>query len=276
MDVRWHEGERDGVRLACADYGGNGPPALLLHGLAGHAREWDATAAWLSQRCRVLAPDARGHGRSERRPDDVSADAFARDAAWWLERLARGPATVVGQSLGGITAMLVAAARPELARSLVVAEATPEAEPRAVDAVARWLASWPTPFASDGDALAFFGGETLRARAWSAGLERRAGGLWPAFDADVLVAALTASQEHDHWDAWTQGACPALVVRATAGAPCDEVRRMLSTRPRARLAEIADAGHDVHLDQPERWRSVVLEFICALDESDSGARANSL
>lgn len=264
MDVRWHEGERDGVRLACADYGGNAPPVLLLHGLAGHAREWDSTAAWLSPGYRVLAPDARGHGRSERRPEDVSPGAFARDAAWWLERRARGPAVVVGQSLGGITAMLLAAEHPERVRALVVAEATPEAEPSAVDAVARWLASWPVPFASYGEALAFFGGQTLRARAWSTGLERRAGGLWPAFDADVLAAALAASQEHGHWDAWERVACPVLIVRASAGASRDEALRMVSLQPRARLAEIADAGHDVHLDQPERWRSVVLEFMQAL------------
>jgi pimeloyl-ACP methyl ester carboxylesterase len=194
----------------------------------------------------------------------VSPRALARDAAWWLECRARGPAVVVGQSLGGITAMLLAAERPELVRGLVVAEATPEAEPSAVDAVARWLASWPVPFASYGEALVFFGGQTLRARAWSSGLERRAGKLWPAFDADVLVAALAASQEHGHWDAWARVGCPALIVRATTGACREEALRMVSLQPRARLAEIADAGHDVHLDEPERWRSVVLEFICAL------------
>ena len=45
--------ERDGIRLACRDFGGQGPTVLLLHGLAGHAGEWEETAVWLSERCRL-------------------------------------------------------------------------------------------------------------------------------------------------------------------------------------------------------------------------------
>lgn len=236
---------------------------LLLHGLAGHAREWDSTAAWLAESRRVLAPDARGHGRSERRPRDLSPEAFALDAVLWLERLAHEPAVVIGQSLGGVTALLVAARRPDLVRGLVVAEATPEGDPDAVDIVRRWFASWPVPFPSEAEALAFFGGDTLRAQTWRAGLEQRSDGLWPAFEPDVLLAVLAESQARSYWDEWASIRCPVLVVRADDGAPRDAVRRMAGRLPGARLAEIEDAGHDLHLDQPERWRSVVLEFIAA-------------
>lgn len=102
---------------------------MLLHGLAGYAREWDETASWLSASCRVVAPEQRGHGRSERRPADLSRSAFVDDAAAWLRRLDLAPAAVVGQSLGGHTAFLLAARHPELVRALVVAEATPDAFP---------------------------------------------------------------------------------------------------------------------------------------------------
>jgi pimeloyl-ACP methyl ester carboxylesterase len=71
---------REGVRLAGLDWGGDGPPALLLHGLAGYAGEWADTARWLTARCRVVALDARGHGDSERAPDDVSRAAHVADA----------------------------------------------------------------------------------------------------------------------------------------------------------------------------------------------------
>jgi pimeloyl-ACP methyl ester carboxylesterase len=264
VDVRWHELERQGTRLACADYGGEGPPVLLLHGLAGHAREWDSTAAWLARSHRVLAPEARGHGRSERRPHDLSPEAFALDAACWLERLAHEPAVLAGQSLGGITALLLAARRPELVRGLVIAEATPQGDPEAVDAVRRWLASWPVPFPSAGEALAFFGGDTLWARTWCAGLEERTDGRWPAFEPDVLVAALAESQAQSYWAEWASIRCPALAVRAAGGAPREELSRMAELLPGTELAEVEDAGHDLHLDQPERWRSVVLEFIATL------------
>jgi hypothetical protein len=72
--------ERGGVRLAGLDFGGEGPAALLLHGLAGYAGEWAEAARWLTGRCRVLALDARGHGGSERSPADVSRAAHVADA----------------------------------------------------------------------------------------------------------------------------------------------------------------------------------------------------
>src|SRR5512142_325425 len=96
----WREFTRHGVRLACRDFGGHGPPVLLLHGLAGHAEEWAQTASWLTARCRVVAPDARGHGRSERYPADVSRAAVVADAAFVCEQLGLQPVVAVGRSLG--------------------------------------------------------------------------------------------------------------------------------------------------------------------------------
>jgi pimeloyl-ACP methyl ester carboxylesterase len=61
----WLIEERDGVVLACADYGGEGTPIVLLHGLAGYAGEWAPTAHHLAKSHRVIAPELRGHGRSE-------------------------------------------------------------------------------------------------------------------------------------------------------------------------------------------------------------------
>src|ERR1044072_1392597 len=116
----WLTLRRDKVRLCCIDHGGDAPALLLLHGLAGHAREWDGTAAHLAPRHRVLCPEQRGHGRSDRRPEDLSPDAFAADATAWIEALGVAPAVVVGQSLGGLTAILLAAQRPDLVCGLVV------------------------------------------------------------------------------------------------------------------------------------------------------------
>ena len=58
-----------------------GRRCCFLHGLAGYAGEWRMTAEWLAGGRRVVALDGRGHGRSERRPDDVSIAAHAADAA---------------------------------------------------------------------------------------------------------------------------------------------------------------------------------------------------
>jgi pimeloyl-ACP methyl ester carboxylesterase len=123
--IGWNLLHREGVQIACLDFGGRGPPVLLLHGLAGHAAEWTDTARWLTESHRVLALDLRGHGRSEHAPGDVSRGAHVADVAFATERLGSAPVVLVGQSLGGHLAMLVAARHPTLVRGLVVVEASP-------------------------------------------------------------------------------------------------------------------------------------------------------
>ncbi|MGW3462167.1 alpha/beta fold hydrolase [Streptomyces olivaceoviridis] len=147
---------RDGVRLACRDWGGPGQPIVLLHGLAGHAGEWDVLAGRLSSRYRVVAVDQRGHGASERHPRDVSRAAYVADVIAVVDQLALQRPALVGQSLGGHTAMLTAAAHPGLVRALVLVEAGPGGpNPNGPADNGGWLDSWPTPFPSREAAAAF-------------------------------------------------------------------------------------------------------------------------
>jgi pimeloyl-ACP methyl ester carboxylesterase len=263
---RWHSRERDGVSLSCLDHSGREPAVLVLHGLAGYAREWDETASWLSRSHRVVVPEQRGHGRSGCSPTDVSPEAFVDDAEMWIRELGLAPVAVVGQSLGGLTALLLAAEHPDLVTGIVVVEATPEADPGAASRLRAWLESWPVPFASRREAADFFGGEGAAANAWAAGLEKRSDGLWPSFNPDVLVSILAEASGRAYWEEWRRITCPALVVRGQRGwMPEDETRRMVEALPTARLAEITDAGHDLHLEQPERWQAVLGEFLDSLD-----------
>lgn len=249
------------MRLACADYGGTGAPVVLLYGLCGHAGEWAETASGLSTSRRVVIPEQRGHGRSDRQPADMSRAAFVEDVAMWVQELGLAPAVFVGHSLGGHTALLLAARHPNLVRGLVVAEATPQANPDAPRRVRAWLEEWPKPFQSREQAVAFFGGDTPRARAWGSGLEQRDDGLWPWFEIPVVLNALNEIACCSYWGEWANIRCPVLVVCAQVGAPNTEIQRMLELVPRSRLVEIANAGHDIHLDQPERWRQALETFI---------------
>lgn len=257
----WHQCDRDGVRLSCADFGGDGAAVMLLHGLAGGADEWLDTASRLAARHRVLAPDQRGHGRSERRPPDVSRDAYVDDVAMWVDRLNVAPVVVVGQSLGGHTAFLLAARRPDLVRALVVVEATPEANSAGRDEVKRWLETWPVPFASPLDAVQFLGGDTAWAQAWARSLEVREDGLWPRFDLDIMVASLTETSERSYWDEWSRVMCRTLIVKGEYGLAPDELDRMLELVPTAQLVEIPGAGHDAHLDRPDEWQICLDAFL---------------
>lgn len=249
---------------------------MLLHGLAGHAEEWTQTASWLTRRCRVVAFDARGHGRSERVPDDVSPAAQVADAAFVIERLGLAPVVLVGQSLGGLTALSLASARPDLVRGLVVVDASPvggiaEADLAAQD-IARALGQWPVPFVSRATAEEYFAarfGGPVAAVAWADGLEQRADGWWPRFAVDVMVRTLHAAAVEPSWEAWERVSCPTLLVRSGADVVEPSVaREMLERQPRARFVNIDDAAHDVHLDRPEAWRATLTVFLDVLDATE--------
>jgi pimeloyl-ACP methyl ester carboxylesterase len=215
--------------------------------------------------------DTRGHGRSERFPSDVSSDALVADAAFVVEALDLPPVVAVGQSFGGLTAMSLAARRPDLVCGLVVVEASPAGEGDAVEEATRGLGaalrSWPVPFPSRSEAEAFFrdrfGGQ-LAAEAWAAGLEQRDHGWWPRFDVDVMMQTLR--QASPNWDAWDNISCPTLVVRADHGLlDADVARTMIARLPRAQLTELPDAGHDLHLDRPDEWRQTLNAFLDSFD-----------
>ncbi|MEJ7794430.1 MAG: alpha/beta fold hydrolase [Nocardioides sp.] len=157
---------------------------MLLHGLAGYALEWGATIAELRCDHRVISIEQRGHGSSTRRPDDVSRSAYVGDVVGVLDDLDASAVPVVGQSMGGHTAMLLAAHHPERVSRLVMVESgLGGGDPVEVDAMAVWLRSWPTPFADRNAFLAFFAGSRGVAEGWAEGwadgLEERPDGLQP-------------------------------------------------------------------------------------------------
>lgn len=137
----------DGTRIAYRDHAPPHPghrPVLLLHGLAGHMGEWDDLAAHLlAAGHRVVTYDARGHGASTRRPPTATRAAHVEDAVTLIHALALAPVTLIGQSLGGHTAMLLASARPDLVDSLILVEAGPAGpSPDLPARIAAWLDSW--------------------------------------------------------------------------------------------------------------------------------------
>ena len=264
--MTWLEISGRDVQLAARDFGGTGPGALLLHGLAGTAGEWGETAGWLRETHRVVALDQRGHGRSETRPADVSPEAFADDALGTIEELRLAPALLVGQSLGGLVAFVAASQRPDSVRALVVVEATPAREgPEVAETIRDYFDSWPLPFPSHEAAVAFFDGDSLRARAWARNLVATPDGLRPAFDADVLVSAIAEALERDFWDEWRAIDVPTLLVRGEQGeVSLADAEQMAAANAMVETVAVPDAGHDVHLDAPEAWRSAVEGFLVGL------------
>ncbi|WP_431032055.1 alpha/beta fold hydrolase [Streptomyces sp. P6-2-1] len=247
------------------DWGGEGPPVVLLHGLAGYAGEWEAVAVRLRARGHhVVAMDLRGHGGSVRHPRDTRASAHADDVAGLLGRLGAGPAVLVGQSLGGRVALRVAHQHPALVRGLALVEADARPASETPDDVAiRWLRSWPLPFPDRASATAWLGGGTV-GEAWADGLEERGGGLWPRFDVDVLARLFDALVRAPSWPAWTAPGSPVLLLVAERGI-LDQaaVGAMLAARPDAWSLGVPGAGHDVHIELPDVVAGFLDAFLAA-------------
>ncbi len=256
----------NGVELIALDYGGNeSQDILLLHGLAGRGSEWENTAEWLIQYGRVIALDQRGHGSSRTNVTDFSRSAYVQDAIETIEQHCTQPIVLVGQSMGGLNAFLVAAKRPDLVKALVVVEATPERNRNAQHDIQNWLDNWPAPFQNLDDAKEFFGGDTLYSRTFAKSLEKRKDGYWPAFNKEDMIHSLDDVVSKDYWDEWKKIECPTLVVageRSSITKPLLE--KMISSIPKGQYVYIPEAGHDLHLERPDEWGKALEDFLNTL------------
>jgi pimeloyl-ACP methyl ester carboxylesterase len=96
-----------------------GPVIVLSHSSLARSEDWENIFPRLATRYRVIAYDARGHGKSGR-ASDYSLGAFADDAVRVLEEAAKAPAILIGHSLGALSALISAARSPDLVRGLVL------------------------------------------------------------------------------------------------------------------------------------------------------------
>ena len=119
----------NGIRLAYFTSGrADGPPLVLLHSLGEPSATWDEIAPELGREYRLIAFDLRGHGDSEW-PGEYSFELMRDDVLDALDRLGLEQVSIIGHSLGGTVASLVAEARPGLVRQLVLEDTCPPKPP---------------------------------------------------------------------------------------------------------------------------------------------------
>ncbi|MCX4554092.1 alpha/beta hydrolase [Streptomyces sp. NBC_01387] len=113
------------VRLAYRTWGDPfGAPVVLLHGLGGSSATWEATGQALGEEWRVYALDLRGHGESDW-PDEYSFELMRDDVFGFLNELDLDRVGVVGHSMGGVVAYLLAQEHPDRVERLVLEETPP-------------------------------------------------------------------------------------------------------------------------------------------------------
>jgi pimeloyl-ACP methyl ester carboxylesterase len=136
---------RDGRRLYVRDYDTRGAartPLLCLPGFTRDSRDFHALATHLSGERRVVCPDLRGRGRSERDPDVAryAPAALLEDVLDLCDALGLARAVVLGASFGGFLAMGIGAARPRLLAGVILNDVGPDIERAEMARIAGYIA----------------------------------------------------------------------------------------------------------------------------------------
>ncbi len=255
------------VKLHHLDLGGAGhPPLIVLHGLLGSTRNWLSTGRDLARHFHVFALDARNHGKSPHAPE-MTYEVMMDDIIGWMDAQGLAKAALVGHSMGGKTAMLLACRHPARVERLVVVDIAPKdynwaAHRGEFAAVAELdLAS----LTSRSEAELRF-----EARVPSAGmrkflttnLDRGDGGQWRwIVNVPVLTAALP-DMEKNCLLPEDRFAGPAEFVLGGRSRYADRGDEALIRKyfPAARIDVIAEAGHNPHMDQRAEFVRLVTKI----------------
>lgn len=237
------------------------PPLLIVHGLFGSARNWGAIARRMAEDRQVISVDMRNHGASPHLPSHSYAD-LADDLAETIRDLGVTP-DIVGHSMGGKAAMVLALREPALLRRLVVADIAPVAythsQAHLIDAMRR-LDLTGIERRSQADARLATDIESPQVRAFllqSLDLDARK---W-VLNLDVLDAAMA---EITGWPAVSgQFDGPVLFL---SGGDSDYVqtehRPAIKTLfPNAKFARIPGTGHWLHAEKPQEFTATLRVFL---------------
>ena len=262
-------------------HGGKGEAVLLVHGIAGSYDTWDLVLPELAKRFYVIAPDLLGHGRSAKPKGDYSLGAYASGLRDLLQILDVGPVTVVGHSMGGGVAMQFAYQFPQLIERLILVDSGglgPEVTPflRAAtlpgadlvlsvatsDRVTRMM----SPLVRAGLAMKPSIGHVVDHLALLKDRETRR-----AFITTARTVLDMQGQRIDARDRlYLAQLLPILIVWGERDRfiPVGHGKEAHALIPDSRLELFADAGHFPHRDDPERFVSVLGDFIDATEPAE--------
>lgn len=267
----------NGLSLRLTEWGPrDGRPLFMLHGIRGYAETFAGIARALQPEFRVLAYDQRGRGASDWDPArNYYTDAYVADLAGVADALGLERFDLLGHSMGGIAAIVFAAAHPRRVHRLVIEDAGPAAYEGSAGAarIQRELRETPESFADIGAAREYL--RALRPSVPEAAREERlrhmlkpdgAGGwTWRHDHAGIAATRLDPDPARvvDLWPPVAALACPTLVLRGGRSdyLQAATARDMAARNPNVAWTEIAGAGHYIHDDQPDAFAQAVGEFL---------------
>jgi pimeloyl-ACP methyl ester carboxylesterase len=273
------------VAYRCA---GEGPAIVLVHGITSTSATWERVMPYLATQFTVIAPDLIGHGRSAKPRGDYSLGAYASGVRDLMVALGQESATFVGHSLGGGVVMQLAYQFPERCERLVLVDSGGLGKEvnlllRAAtlplsEVVLPLLAS--TRLLDAGRSLGrFLGRFGLHAGTDIAELARGHAsledpGARAAFVHTLRTIVDPMGQRVSATDRlYLAENIPFLLVWG-ARDPIIPVEHGLAAHelvPSSRLELFEEAGHFPHLDEPQRFLDVLLEFIESTEPADVDA-----
>ena len=255
--------ETNGIRMHYTRTGGGKPAVVLLHGLAANGLCWTAIAQALEGEYDVIMPDLRGHGKSSAPEHGYRYEDHARDIAGLVNGLGIAPAVMIGHSMGGLAAAVVASQSPELTRGLVLADPT-------FISAERQRAVRDSDVADQHRRILARSLEEVVQELHSRHPER-------ALSTVELIARARLETRLSAFEVLTPPnpeyaqlvrtlGVPSCLVIGDAGVVSAELAVELQTvNPKLQVAQIKAAGHGIFYDQPGQFSAVVKSFLHTID-----------
>ena len=250
----------NGIDLHYLRTGGDKPPVVLLHGLMLNGACWTPLAKTLEKDYDVIMPDARGHGNSSAPEKGYCYDNLATDLLSLIEALGLVNPVVIGHSMGGMTAAVVASRNPKRLRSVVLADPpflTPQRQKEVYESdVAaqhrRVLDRSREDFLTE-----------TRARHSHRSSELIELFVQARFQTSIHAFEVLMPPNPDYVKLMNAIDIPSLLVIGGAGGIVSpEVAAKLARLNQClEIAQILEAGHAIPFDQPNRFSAVVKAFL---------------
>jgi pimeloyl-ACP methyl ester carboxylesterase len=267
---------------------GSGPPLVLIHGITSSSATWERVMPYLARRFTVIAPDLIGHGSSAKPRGDYSLGAHASGVRDLMVALGHERASIVGHSLGGGIAMQFSYQFPERTERLVLVDSgglgrdvnvllraatLPGSElvlpllaaTRLLDAgelAARALGRLGLRARTDIEEIARGHATLSDAEARAAFVHTLRSVVEPSGQRVEAANRLYLAQHVPFLLVW--GERDSIIPVAHARATHEQV-------PASRLEVFPDSGHFPHLDEPQRFIDVLVDFIASTEPAGADA-----
>jgi len=245
-----------------------GVPVVLLHGFPLGLELWEPQIAALEGRYRVVAYDARGHGKSGPGEGPFAFEDYVDDLLGVLDTLIIERAVVVGLSMGGYVALRFAEREAKRVRALVLADTKSDADGDAAKLKRagglRLLRAGGSKAFAESSLRTLLSHEALQGRPEVVAKVR---GMIEACPAAGIGGALVAMAGRTDTTGWLEKiAVPVLVLAGEKDAltPPSDAKAMVARIPGSRYVEIPRAGHLSNLEDPAAFNEALLGFLAGL------------